>query len=402
MQVLDVRLLGPVRVAVDGRPLTIRSLKALGLLCYLCSARQVHARDRLAALLWPDVPDRNAQASLRTALYDLRRTLGAHAGEYVVTERTRVGLMPGAPLVVDTSAVEATSQMSAGPGADAAVLQAAVDAYAGPFLDGFSLPDAPDFDDWVFLERERLESLFVGALCRLGESHGSAGRYPEAVEALRRLLHCDPLREDVHRELMRLLALSGQRPAALAQYQACTDVLRRELDVPPLPATTELFERIRAGRPLGDQVTGPGPLLRAAAARAVPALDAAPGARSGLGAGGARARGRGIGRRLAGNRFRYRNPRDRGRRGRAGQDACSGGAPVPGRGGGDRPVRAVSRGHEHRALWADRRGAAPRHGRPRPARPGLAGRVAAGTGALVARARVVAAAGHGRATGRCA
>ena len=63
---------------------------------------------------------------------------------------------------------------------------------------------------------------------------------------------------------MRLLALSGQRGAALAQYETCRRALREELDVAPGAETRQLYERIRDGELLppqrarrSDQTLGP-------------------------------------------------------------------------------------------------------------------------------------------------
>ena len=107
---------------------------------------------------------------------------------------------------------------------------AAVEAYAGPFLEGVSLSDAYDFDDWLFLERERLLSLFLSALCRLDDHYTTLGDHERAADVARRVLSEDPLREDVHRSLMLHLAAAGQRAAALTQYGVCKDLLAKELE----------------------------------------------------------------------------------------------------------------------------------------------------------------------------
>jgi len=269
---LTARLLGPPHLECAGvGTVHVSSGKALGLLCYLLVNRQVHSRDRLAGMFWPDVPSRNAQASLRTALYEIRRALGAAAAEVLLVDRTRVGLSPAADVRVDVAAIEA---VGAAGGDDAPeILRAAVGAYRGTFLDGLGFGDAYDVDDWLFLERERLANLYASALCRLAEHHGAAGDLEQAVDLARRLLAVDPLREDVHRALMRFLARSGQRAAAMAQYATCAELLRREIGVEPLAATTELFEQIRDNGVLADERPAPGPLARAAA-RAATALPA--------------------------------------------------------------------------------------------------------------------------------
>ncbi len=257
--------MGPPRFSIDGRQFEIPSAKARALFCYLVATRQVHSRDRLAGFLWPEVPERNALASLRTALYDIRRAIGSRAGDYLFVERTRVAFVADSPHQLDVADIERVSPEH--PETDLAGLERAVEAYGGEFLEGLSLPDAYDFDDWVFLERERLSNLYLNAMCRLGEHYASGNDYAAALGIALRVLAVDPLREDVHRAVMRYHAALGQRSAALAQYRACVDILDRELSIAPLEATTELHDRIVAGEPLGEEPAGPAPISRAAAAR---------------------------------------------------------------------------------------------------------------------------------------
>ncbi|MFN2115244.1 MAG: ATP-binding protein [Anaerolineae bacterium] len=265
MPELRARLFGAPHIVVGDDVISVRSGKALGLLCYLLATRQVHSRDRLASFFWPDVPERKALASLRTALYDVRRALGDHAADVLLVDRTRVGLQPGAEIELDLAAVEAVGATEGEVLPETAL--AAVDAYAGPLLDGVSLSDAYDFDDWLFLERERLLNMFLTALCRLDEHYTALGDHDRAAEAARRVLAEDPLREDVHRSLMLHLAASGQRAAAMNQYATCEALLARELGVAPLPSTRTVYEQIRANEAPVIDVAGPAPLNRAAASR---------------------------------------------------------------------------------------------------------------------------------------
>jgi predicted ATPase/DNA-binding SARP family transcriptional activator len=264
MPVLNARLLGPPDFDVDGRPIHLSAGKARALFCYLAATRQVHSRDRLAGFFWPDVPERNALSSLRTALYDIRRALG-EAQAYLFVERTRVAFRAELPYTMDLALLEQVSPEHEVPGL--AELQRAVDVAGAPFLEGLSLPDAVDFDDWVFLERERLTNLYLLALVRLGSCAAASGQWARAADAARRVLAVDPLREDVQRQLMRFLVADGQRSAALAQFRLCAEVLDRELGIAPLAATLELYQRILSDEPLGEEPGGPAPMARAATAR---------------------------------------------------------------------------------------------------------------------------------------
>ncbi|MFN2155667.1 MAG: BTAD domain-containing putative transcriptional regulator, partial [Anaerolineae bacterium] len=118
------------------------------------------------------------------------------------------------------------------------------------FLAGFTLPDAPAFDEWQFFEGEGLRDEVADALQRLARWYGDHGEYESAIPCARRWLSLDPLHEPAHRELMALYARSGQRAAALRQYDECERVLDEELSVEPSSQTVELYEAIRAGQDL--------------------------------------------------------------------------------------------------------------------------------------------------------
>ncbi len=127
-------------------------------------------------------------------------------------------------------------------------LQGAVDLYEGEFLAGFSLPDSPTFEEWVLLERGRLQRLVTGALRQLADGHIERGACDDALKQARRLVELDPLQEAAHRQVMLCLARGGQRGAALAQYERCRQILADELGVKPEAETTALYEEILSGQ----------------------------------------------------------------------------------------------------------------------------------------------------------
>src|ERR1700758_4985182 len=84
MVTLQERLLGELGAEVDGIAITLpTSRRAWALLAWLASRPGPHSRSSLAALLWPDVLDASARASLRSALWALRAAFGPAAGGYV-------------------------------------------------------------------------------------------------------------------------------------------------------------------------------------------------------------------------------------------------------------------------------------------------------------------------------
>jgi hypothetical protein len=126
--------------------------------------------------------------------------------------------------------------------------------YRDELLTGLQISVEP-FNDWLTLERQRLLSLRLDLLHRLAVAKAEARDMEGAIGAARHVTALDPLREEGHRLLMRLLASSGNRSAALKQHERCVQVLRDELGIAPEAETAQLAEAIRAGRSLAAEPT---------------------------------------------------------------------------------------------------------------------------------------------------
>jgi predicted ATPase/DNA-binding SARP family transcriptional activator len=242
-QELQLMFLGNPEIRRDGTLVAgLSSKKALALLCYLAVTGRPHLRPTLVGLLWGDMPEAYAQNNLSKALTQLRHAVNHH----LCTTRHEVAFDRDSPHWLD---VEAFGE-SARAGADIDRLEGAVDLYRGDFLEGFYVRDAPAFEEWVLAQRARLRELALQALHTLAVHHtqrGAAG-HAAGIDYTTRLLALEPWREEAHRQLMTLLAQSGQRGAALAQYEVCRQVLAEELGVEPGAETTALYEQIRDGQ----------------------------------------------------------------------------------------------------------------------------------------------------------
>ena len=249
---LDVRLLGPFQVTLDGESVTgFRSDKVRALLAYLCTETAgPQRREKLAGILWPDWPESSARANLRRALADLRSVISdrdATPPFLSVTPQT-IAFNTASDAWVDVAAfADLTGEGRRGSGRDPARLEQAVALYQGEFLGGFSLADSPTFGEWVLFNRERWHRLVLDALQRLVQHYRQSGEYERGLGHAWRQVELDPWREEAHQQVMRLLAFSGRRGAALAQYETCRRVLAEELHVEPAPETTRLYEQIRDG-----------------------------------------------------------------------------------------------------------------------------------------------------------
>jgi DNA-binding SARP family transcriptional activator/predicted ATPase len=251
---LVIHLLGPFEVSLDTEPVAgFYSDKVRALLAYLClEAGRPHRRERLAGLLWPDLPEPSARTNLRHALANLRRVLpvpcqsetGAGTGPFLQITRQTVQGNRESGAWVDALCFLALLEV---PQHRLTHLEEAVALYRGELLEGFSLADSPIFEEWLLLQRERFGRLALDALNRLAEGYMLRGEYEPALAYAWRQVELDSLRETGHRLLMRLLAYSGRADEALVQYEACRRVLWEELGAEPSAETAQLHEQIRDG-----------------------------------------------------------------------------------------------------------------------------------------------------------
>jgi DNA-binding SARP family transcriptional activator/predicted ATPase len=246
-----MRLLGAPLLEMDGAPVETDTRKAVALLAYLCVLGTPQSRDTLGSLLWPEYDQAHAAAALRRTLSVARSAIG---GRWLVAQG-RLLQLETADLRCDLvefrsllAAVGAHHSSSTGVcDRCRSRLERAVTLYHGDFLEGFSLRDSPEFDDWQAATATELRSELADALLRLTDAHAAAGDFEKALRQARRWLALDPLHEPAHRRLMELHAAAGDRAAALRQYRECVRILDDELGVPPLPETTATYERIAAG-----------------------------------------------------------------------------------------------------------------------------------------------------------
>jgi DNA-binding SARP family transcriptional activator len=243
-QELRVYLLGPPRVEVGDAALSVPRRQVRALLYRLAAQPQAILRERLALLLWPDIPESEARRRLTRLLTHLRRALPS--SELLVTSGNHIGLDVERVWsdVMDFEQLYATETRSLES------LQQAVNLYRGPFLAGFSLPNSAEFEAWVTQERGAWERRYLKALADLIEGQAARGSYEAAVSCAERYLTINDLAEDVHRRLIELYAAVGNRRAALQQFEHCAKVLERELGVRPLPATRAVYDRVLEDRQL--------------------------------------------------------------------------------------------------------------------------------------------------------
>jgi TolB-like protein len=255
---LRLELLGPFVLRHRERAVRPLPKKAQALLAYLAMRRgRPIPREQLADLLWGRSGGDQARRSLRQCLMSVRAALAAAGDNTLIGDADSVSLPSGHSIDVDVTAFET---LSASKNPDE--LESAAALYRDELLSGLQVRSEP-FTDWLLLERRRLASVMSDILYRLAGGRVQAGDTGKAIAAAERLAAFDPLREDAHRLLMRLLAVAGRRSAALEQHARCVDILRRELGVAPEPATAELAEAIRGGHVTVERTAATAATVRA-------------------------------------------------------------------------------------------------------------------------------------------
>ena len=259
MTTLSITLFGSFQATLDGRPVTrFESNKVRALLAYLAvEADRPHSRDELVGLLWPDQPDSTARTNLRQALANLRLALGDREATTAFISNTSDGIQfqcisDHAIDVMVFSGLLSECKTHAHRrietcGACVQRLQQAIELYRDDFLAHFLQSGSEAFEEWALVRREAWHQAALEALYYLAEHHELRDDYEQALRYARRQLELDAWREEAHRQAMRALALSGQRSAALAQFETCRRLLREELSAEPARETTALLEKIKSG-----------------------------------------------------------------------------------------------------------------------------------------------------------
>jgi len=222
--------------------------KAKELFCYLLVHRNViHNREHLASILWGDNTASQSKKYLRQVLWQLQSacegSLGEAHGRLLLISTDSIRINPEIDLWTDIATLEqAFACLRSKTDLDEeciSSLRSAAQIYRGDLLEGL-------YQDWCLIERERLQNMYLIMLDRLIGSCEAVGDYEVGIDYCSRILQIDPARERTHQQMMRLYYLSGDRTAALRQFDRCLEALKKELDVRPTRSTLALCEQIRA------------------------------------------------------------------------------------------------------------------------------------------------------------
>lgn len=245
---LEIKLLGPPEVFNNGgQPVKFAARKVLALFVYLVVETGSHPREKLQAIFWPESENHLAQSALRTTLARIKDAL-REVGDPLRMDGDRVGFNVSLAFTLDLELVARsiadTQPTQIAPHA-IALLENAAGVSRGPFMDGFSLPDAPAFDEWLTIQRTNWGHRQNQIYDRLSLHQLEHHLIQPAIETVIRWIGLDHLNETAYPRLMRLHFLNGDRSAALQTYETCRNVLSHELGVEPSVETEEVLAYIR-------------------------------------------------------------------------------------------------------------------------------------------------------------
>lgn len=252
---LKISLLGTPQIHTNGLSLsTAITGRELALLAFLAVTGKPHDRGTLVDLLWNDVSEQQALKNLRNVLYSLRKSIGS----YLDITRQKLALMADNSYWLDVTIFH--NYWLAPQNSDRQeMLPEILKLYRGNFLEGFTIQDAPVFEMWLLEQQRTLQDHALQGLHLLTQQYMADDNAAAALLTTRRILHMAPWDENAHRQMMLLYAYSGQRGAALAQYNLCQQALATEYGVAPMPETMALYMQIKAGQVVqpSGQVTNP-------------------------------------------------------------------------------------------------------------------------------------------------
>lgn len=232
------RLLGQFDIRLDGKRVVVSSRAGQSLLAYLIlTAGTAHRREKLAGMLWPDTTDENARKNLRQELWRIRKAIPAQeldtVHEYLLADEFTITFNRDADYWLDVALLERAET-------DLQSLTSGLSVYQGELLPGF-------YEDWVILERERIQTLFESKMEQFVEKLVEAERWTTVQEQCERWLALGHTPEQAYRALMLSYSARGDMAKVSFTYQRCVDDLRSQFGVEPSAETQTLYKGLLKG-----------------------------------------------------------------------------------------------------------------------------------------------------------
>jgi DNA-binding SARP family transcriptional activator len=243
---VHICLLGEIDIRVDDVKVTDKlSNKAIALLCFLCTNKgKKFTRDRLCTLFWGNTTIDNARYNLRYSLWVLRKIFNHGDCDLFISSKDSCMINPDFDYYIDVLHFNFIMENFTAEENPILALEKCKDIYKGEFLQEFYLKNCPDFNDWIFYEREKYQECYSTLLFKLAKLYSESNMYSESILVLNEVLKINPYREDIYLELMNLHIQVNNIQAALKEYEKCEYILREELNIRPNEEITEYYKKI--------------------------------------------------------------------------------------------------------------------------------------------------------------
>ena len=269
MCALKISLFGCLHIAAEAAPAVKATPVSEALLAYLLlQPRRLCPREQVMAVFWGDQDQQSARKCLNSTVWRLRRALEPEEGQrgrYLIsTDRGELGFNWTSDYWLDIECFAAQIEPILRKPVDTlqpqevATVEQTLALYQGDLLEGY-------YTDWALLAREQLRRLYLNTLAHLmhyyADNHSGPICLDKSLAYGQQILDLDPLREEIHRAMMKFYLQNGQRALAVRQYERCCELLERELDVPPMAETQLLFQQVLkqspTSRPTGTVMPPP-------------------------------------------------------------------------------------------------------------------------------------------------
>ena len=234
---LQIRLLGQFELSLDKKRVTIPSRIGQSLFAYLAlTAGTAHRREKLAGMFWPDTTEETARKYLRQELWRIRKSLSSPQKEtedYLLADEFTIAFNRNAKYWLDVHHVER-------PDPDLESLTGNLSFYQGELLPGF-------YEEWVLLERERLQSVLDTRMGQLLEQLITSERWTAVQEQAERWLTLGNTPEPAFRALMLAYGARGDMTKVSSIYQRCLAALEEQFGIQPSAETRALYEGLLRG-----------------------------------------------------------------------------------------------------------------------------------------------------------
>src|SRR5215207_3136530 len=233
---LQIRLLGQFDIRLNGKRVTISSRAGQSLLAYIAlTAGTPHRREKLAGIIWPETSDESARKNLRQELWRIRKTLAGqnHVTDYLLADEFTIAFNRNADYWLDATQMER-------PDLDIQSLTSNLSLYQGELLPGF-------FDDWIILERERIQTIFETKMEQLLNQLVTTERWIAVQEQGERWLALGNTPEPAYRALMLAHGARGDIAKVSSIYQRCIADLDEKIGLEPSAETRALYDGLLKG-----------------------------------------------------------------------------------------------------------------------------------------------------------